>query len=526
MNRFRTIGITGMEEDSMANNTKMKWIIPIMMLMTAVFTIRPVLANAAIRATDVAAASEGNTLVNVPGEYEAADINAILQLVNSYRREACQNGYPNPEDPSVQLTMADYTEVQWAGDLEWIAQTRAAEGSVYQSHTRPNGYSCFSVSHNGLSSSSETLAWNYGSLKGGIKQWYEEKEDWVAQNADAVTGHYTSMIEPDLKYIGIGCFTSGSGGWSCVAGAYSWKSNLSTEPQGIYGPCEQTMEVSASSVTALSISGADTVVVGNQSTYSPEQYVSYPHIWGGTQKTPILPAGTASWIVAGDASANISAEGVLNANKTGTVTITVHYPDGSSASKSVKITAPAKGASLVIDGTEYTVTKASGEVEVRKQKGAKGKLVIPAEVIYCGLRYKVTSIADAAYKNNRKITSVKIGKNVRTIGKNAFFGCTKVSTLTLGSSVVTVKDGAFSGCQALKKLTIPAKVASIGKKAFYNCKNLKTLTIKTKKLKAKKVGSKAFAKTGIKKVKTPGGKKKAYQEMLTAKGVSKGAKFS
>lgn len=515
-----------MGEDNMAKNTKMSLIIPIMMLMATALIMCPVPANAAIRATDVTVASEGNTLVYVPGEYETADISAILQLVNSYRREACRNGYPNPEDSSVQLTMADYTEVQWSGDLEWIAQTRAAEGAVYQSHTRPNGYSCFSVSHNGLSSSSETLAWNYGSLIGGIKQWYEEKEDWVAQNADAVTGHYTAMIEPDLKYIGIGCFTSVSGGWSCVAGAYSRHSDLSSEPQGIYGSCIQTMEVNTSSVSALSISGADSVAVGNKSTYNPEQYVSYPHIMGGTKRTSVLPAGTASWTVTGDTSAVISADGVLSPNKTGTLTVTVHYPDGSSASKSVKVTAPAKGASLVIDGTEYTVTKTSGEVAVRKQKGAKGKVVIPAEVRYCGLSYKVTSISDAAYKNNRKITSVKIGKNVRSIGKNAFCNCTKVSALTLGSSVVTVRDGAFSGCKALKKLTIPAKVASIGKKAFYNCKNLKTLTIKAKKLKAKTVGSKAFAKTGIKKVKTPGGKKKAYQEMLTAKGVSKGEKFS
>ena len=96
-------------------------------------------------------------------------------LVNSYRREACQKGYPNPYDPEVRLTMDDYSEVKWSGDLEWIAQTRAAEGTVLQDHTRPNGKSCFDISYHDTYSASETLAWNYGSLIGGIKQWYEDQ---------------------------------------------------------------------------------------------------------------------------------------------------------------------------------------------------------------------------------------------------------------------------------------------------------------------------------------------------------------
>ena len=35
----------------------------------------------------------------------------------------------------------------------------------------------------------------------GIEQCYAEKQDWVKQNANAVTGHYTQMIDPENLYV-------------------------------------------------------------------------------------------------------------------------------------------------------------------------------------------------------------------------------------------------------------------------------------------------------------------------------------
>ena len=231
----------------------------------------PLRVDAVVRETTVTTPSDGMKLVGVPGRFQAADIQAILALVNSYRKEACENGYPNPERSSSPLTPADYSEVKWSGSLEWIAQTRSAEGTVYQSHTRPNGKICFTVSHDGITSSSENLAWNGGNLLRGIRQWYGEKEDWVKQASGAETGHYTAMITPSLKYIGIGCFTSKSGDWSCIAGAFSTRSGLSEEPQGVYGECTQLMEVKESSVSELVLSGADTVMYGDTNSFIFDQ---------------------------------------------------------------------------------------------------------------------------------------------------------------------------------------------------------------------------------------------------------------
>lgn len=144
------------------------------------------------------------------------------------------------------------------------------------------------------------------------------------------------------------------------------------------------------------------------------------------------------------------------------------------------------------------------------------KTTVPATITVGGITYKVESVAPDAFKNCRKLTSVKISAGVQKIGKNAFSGCSRLSSVTIGKDVTEIGDGAFANCKALKKITIPATVTKIGKKAFNKCKKLKTVTIKTKKLKT--VGSSAFkgiAKKAV--IKLPKAKKAAYKKLLKKK---------
>lgn len=144
------------------------------------------------------------------------------------------------------------------------------------------------------------------------------------------------------------------------------------------------------------------------------------------------------------------------------------------------------------------------------------KITVPATITVGGITYKVESVAPDAFKNCRKLTSVKISAGVQKIGKNAFSGCSKLSSVTIGKDVTEIGAGAFANCKALRKITIPAAVTKIGKKAFNKCKKLKTVTIKTKKLKT--VGSSAFkgiAKKAV--IKLPKAKKAAYKKLLKKK---------
>jgi len=155
------------------------------------------------------------------------------------------------------------------------------------------------------------------------------------------------------------------------------------------------------------------------------------------------------------------------------------------------------------------------------KKKVQGTVTIPNTMKVDGKSCKITAIGKNAFKNQKKLKKVVIGKYVKTIGDNAFSGCDKLQTVSGGKSITAIGNKAFYKCKKLQKITIPAKVKKIGKSAFYGCKSLKTITIQTKMLTNKNVGSKAFKGVFAKPtVKVPKGKLSAYKKLLKAKGMS------
>lgn len=172
--------------------------------------------------------------------------------------------------------------------------------------------------------------------------------------------------------------------------------------------------------------------------------------------------------------------------------------------------------------TEVSTALKMGTVSlVGTLAGNVDSFVTPDIIVINGMKYKVTEIADNAFKNNRKLKKFKIGSNIIKIGKNAFYGCKKLKTVSGGKNVEIIKDKAFYKCIALTKFTLQSKVKKIGKSTFYGCKKMKSVTIKTTKLKTKYVGSKAFKGIHAKAVvKVPSNKRKAYKKLLKSKGIS------
>lgn len=72
-------------------------------------------------------------------------------------------------------------------------------------------------------------------------------------------------------------------------------------------------------------------------------------------------------------------------------------------------------------------------------------ITIPATVTIQDVKYKVTSIDDFVFRNNKIIKSVTIGANVTSIGKKAFCKCSSLSRVKINSK----------------------KLSTIGKRAFY-----------------------------------------------------------
>ena len=193
---------------------------------------------------------------------------------------------------------------------------------------------------------------------------------------------------------------------------------------------------------------------------------------------------------------------------TATVTITGTGVYRGTITKIFKINAVPEAAGKEITDTEsaglYTVV--SGEVadltvEYTGTTDAEAKTVTIPDFIKVGdFSYKVVSIKAKALKNNKKVTTVIIGSNVKVIGDSAFAGCTK-----------------------LKKVDCKSKVLEkIGKSAFSGDKKLKSIILKTKLLKKSTVGKNAIKKTSAKLViKAPKKSVKSYKKIFKAKGNKK-----
>lgn len=121
---------------------------------------------------------------------------------------------------------------------------------------------------------------------------------------------------------------------------------------------------------------------------------------------------------------------------------------------------------VFIDGTEkgtVIITDYIGsDLDVKVPNTLRGK--------------KVIAIDNQAFKGDA-ITSVVIGKNVKTIGENAFQGCTSLKSVDLGKSVETVGSMAFSDCTSLSEVKFSPAVKELGHMIFRNDVKLTTIDI-------------------------------------------------
>lgn len=175
----------------------------------------------------------------------------------------------------------------------------------------------------------------------------------------------------------------------------------------------------------------------------------------------------------------------------------------------VKTKTPAKkGTTLTVSKNNIKVkvtssSKSNPTVAVTKVANSSAKNVtIPATVTVRGVKYKVTKIADNAFKGNKKLKTVTIGSNVKSIGKNAFSGCTSLTKVTIGKNVTAIGSKAFYKCKKLKSITIQSKkIKTIGKHAFKGINKKASFTLKGTNS-TKKALKKKLKKTSVGYVKT------------------------
>lgn len=272
----------------------------------------------------------GYTFLGIEGKY-ITQIQESLDLINQIRLEACTEGVINPES-GFPLTAEDYVPIQWSADLEYIARLRAAEASLTMDHKRTNGEEIWFKSPGGVSSCAEVIAWNWGeTMTQGIDQWYGEKYDWV-NNTGGVTGHYTSLISPNHRYVGLGAFCSFNTYYhNTTVGEFSDSYNPDTSRGSPTGMVIQTLEVKDEYISDYSLSGTDSLQVTASVTITDYK--------GGTYLTKDLTVVGASaenieWKSSDEKTVTVS-NGNLTRISCGSSTITATLPNKTVVEKEV-----------------------------------------------------------------------------------------------------------------------------------------------------------------------------------------------
>lgn len=237
----------------------------------------------------------------------------------------------------------------------------------------------------------------------------------------------------------------------------------------IYTDQEGTKEVSAEAVALPAKGHSFTWIIDKEATEQAEgsrhEECSICHEKKAAVAIPKLPSGTQP---SGSPSQHPSEQPSQQPSEAPS-----QQPSGSPSQKPEQdIKVPAKGTKLTAKGASYQVTSTAEKnptVVYKGSKKQKASVTIPDTVTIDKVTYKVTSIAANAFKNNKKLKKVVIGKNVTKIGKKAFYGCSKLKKITVKTTKLTKKNvgsQAFKGIHKKAAFKVPKKKISSYRKVF------------------------------------------------------------
>ena len=185
--------------------------------------------------------------------------------------------------------------------------------------------------------------------------------------------------------------------------------------------------------------------------------------------------------------------------KKGSATLTLKTLDGAFTAETNVTVDILPGTAFEVNGYKYRVT-GTDTAELTGSKNAN--LNIPKSFEAAGATFKVTAIADKAFYKNKKILTVKGGKNLKLVGRDAFFKCTKLKSADLSATGITEFGyQAFFGCKKLATLKINGNtLQSSEKDIITGIKKKAKFQVCTKTKKKYKSIVKLLQETGVGKV--------------------------
>lgn len=245
--------------------------------------------------------SSANVEIALEGTEGYVFANEVLALVNQARAE---KGIPA-------LGLDD--------SLLEAAMQRAAEISLYYSHTRPDGSKCTTVSSRGTRKA-ENIAVGYASPEAAMKAWIGSP------------GHYANIMDTEMTSVGVGCFQDSEGTWNWVqffdnepvSGAA-----ISADRQAARNVSIQKSFLHLKSDGSKSFKAADVNKEFAMDIYNVNQEHAY--------STPKLLASNFHYTSSQPSVAEVDSGGIVTLKGTGTAVITASLKSDSSVSVNLTV---------------------------------------------------------------------------------------------------------------------------------------------------------------------------------------------
>lgn len=121
---------------------------------------------------------------------------------------------------------------------------------------------------------------------------------------------------------------------------------------------------------------------------------------------------------------------------------------------------------------EYKVGE-DGGITITKYIGTDSDVVIPEKID----GKDVTVIGKNSFNENQTLISIAIPDTVWLIDGYAFVACKKLTTVRMSKNLEAINISAFDGCVELADAVLPNSLTTIGERAFAGCKSLKHIRI-------------------------------------------------
>lgn len=153
-------------------------------------------------------------------------------------------------------------------------------------------------------------------------------------------------------------------------------------------------------------------------------------------------------------------------NKTNTDNSKTNNKTNNKATNTTQTESVQPGDTTTVNNATYEITSADTRLRTVTLTGIPDEsktYSVPSGVTINGRYYQVTAIGDKAFSGNKRLTKITIGRNVRTIGKQAFYKCKNLKTIVIKSdSLTSIGSKAIKNINKKAKITCPKK-----KKAAY-----------------------------------------------------------